>query len=63
MILASPSGMLTACLLIRETPKAWYVDYRDQKYPGEKRIPKDGVRQLFTNVDDALHWMGITYDS
>lgn len=62
MILASPNGNLVCCALIRETPKAWYVDYRDGAYPGEKRIPKDGSRQLFSNVDDALQWIGICYD-
>lgn len=59
MILASQNGNLTACKLIRETPKAWIVDYCDQKYPGEKRISKDGERQCFNTVDEALEWMGI----
>lgn len=62
-ILASQNGNLASCVLVRETPKAWYIDYRDRWYPGVKRISKDGDRQLFSNVDDALHWMGITrYD-
>lgn len=57
--LVSPSGMMIGCKLVRETKKAWIVNYCDKAYPGDKRIPKDGERQLFDNVDDAFKYLGI----
>lgn len=60
MILASMNGNLISCKLIRETPNTWFVDYCDKKYPKEQPIPKKGNRQLFSSVDDALDWIGIS---
>jgi len=58
MILASTSGMMIACRLVKETDKAWTVNYNDKAYPNDVRVAKSGNRKLFTNVDDALEWIG-----
>ena len=60
MILVSPSGMMIACSLVKESNKAWTVNYNDKAYPNNVRVPKDGDRQLFTNVDDAFKWLGVS---
>ena len=57
MILASESGMMIACRLVKESDKAWTVNYNDKAYPNDVRVSKDGRRQLFTSVDDALEWL------
>lgn len=59
-ILASESGMLVACTLIRETKGAWIVNYKDKKYPNDVRVPKNGPRQLFNSVDEAFGWLGMS---
>lgn len=58
MILASEGGMIIACSLVRETKKAWIVNYNDKAYPDDVRVPKDSRRQLFENVDEAFKWLG-----
>ena len=58
MILASQSGMMIACRLVKETEKAWVVNYNDKAYPKDVRVQKSGNRKLFSNVDDALEWIG-----
>lgn len=63
MILASSNGNLAVCTLVRETTAAWIINYGDKKYPNDQRIPKDGNRQLFATVDEALNWMGVSLDS
>lgn len=57
MILASPNGMMASCLLVRETNKAWIINYNDKAFPNDQRVPKDGQRQVFKTVDEALFWM------
>lgn len=57
MILASQSGMMITCRLVKESDKAWTVNYNDKAYPNNVRVPKSGNRQLFKSVDDALDWM------
>lgn len=58
MILANRSGMMIACKLIRETPKAWVVNYNDKAYPNDVRVDKNSVtRKLFTSVDEALEFI------
>jgi hypothetical protein len=57
MILASQSGMMIACRLVKESDKAWTVNYNDKAYPKNVRVPKSGNRQVFKSVDDALDWM------
>jgi hypothetical protein len=57
MILASQSGMMIACRLIKETDKAWIINYNDKAYPKDVRVPKLSNRKLFNNVDEALEWM------
>lgn len=56
MILASKNGLLCACKIIRETPKAWIVQYIGEKKK-ETRVPKDSGRSMFSDVDDALRWV------
>ena len=56
MILASKNGLLCACKIVRETPKAWVVQYSGEK-GRETRVPKDSGRMMFENVDDAMDWM------
>lgn len=58
MILASKSGLMIACSLVKETDKAWTVNYKDKAFPNDVRVSKDGRRKLFDNVDDALEWIG-----
>jgi hypothetical protein len=59
MILASLNGLMCAVTIIRETQKAWVVQYQGEK-KHETRVPKDGKREMFTSVDDAMAWMGVT---
>ena len=59
MILASESGMMIACRLVKETKKAWIVNYNDKAYPKDVRVPKEGNRQLFASVDEVFDWLGI----
>lgn len=61
MILASMNGLMCAVTIIRETPKAWIIQYIGER-KHETRVPKDGKREMFSCVDDALNWMGITND-
>lgn len=56
MILASPNGLLCACKLIRETPKAWVVSYVGEGKK-EVRVSKDSGRKMFDRVSDAEHWI------
>lgn len=57
MILATKSGWLIACKLLRETPKAFIVEYTDDK-GNEVRISKsDQNRKLFNSTDEAITWM------
>lgn len=58
MILASLNGLMCAVTIIRETPKAWVIQYQGEK-KHETRVPKNGKREMFTNVDDAMAWMGV----
>ena len=63
MILASTSGMMSACRLVRETPKAWIINYNDKAFPKDVRISKDNPRQrLFATVDEAFEYMGLKDD-
>lgn len=49
MILANRSGMMIACKLVRETPKA---------YPDDVRVDKSSTtRKLFASVDEALEFI------
>lgn len=58
MILASKSGLMIACRLVKESDKAWTVNYNDKAFPNNVRVLKLGNRKLFDNVDDALEWIG-----
>jgi len=58
MILASQNGLMCAVTIIRETPKAWVIQYHGERKK-ETRVPKDGKREMFTCTDDAMKWMGI----
>ena len=58
MILANRSGMMIACKLVRETPKAWIVNYNDKAYPDDVRVDKNSpTRKLFDSVDEALEFI------
>ena len=59
MILVSKGGMMSACRLVRETKKAWIINYNDKAYPDDVRINKLGDRQLFESVDEAFNWLGV----
>jgi len=59
MILASLNGLMCAVTIIRETPRAWIIQYSGERKK-ETRVPKDGKREMFTSVDDAMKWMGVT---
>lgn len=59
MILASLNGLMCAVTIIRETPKAWMVQYHGEQKSNATRVPKDGKREMFDNVDDAMEWMGV----
>jgi len=56
MILASSNGLMCAVTIIRETPKAWIIQYVGEKKK-ETRVPKNAGRQMFTNVADAERWI------
>lgn len=56
MILASRSGLLCAVKLIRETEKAWIIQYVGEKKK-ETRVPKSGDRKMFDRVTEAEHWV------
>jgi len=60
MILASRNGLMCAVTLLRETPKAWVIQYVGEK-KHETRIPKSSGRVLFDNVDEALNWIGVDW--
>ncbi len=56
MILATKSGWLISCELVRETPKAAYVKARDENK--ERRIPKNSeTSKLFDCVKKAEKWI------
>lgn len=58
MILATRSGMMIACKLVRETPKAWIVNYNDKAYPDNVRVDKNSsTRKLFDSLDEALEFI------
>ena len=59
MILASLNGLMCAVTIVRETPKAWVVQYQGEK-KHETRVPKNGKREMFSSVDAAMAWMGVT---
>lgn len=56
MILASKNGLMCACQLVRETPKAWIVRYAGEKGK-ETRVPKESGRAMFAGVADAEDWI------
>lgn len=56
MILASKNGLMCACKIIRETPKAWIVQYLGERTK-ETRVPKDSGREMFSCADAAMRWM------
>lgn len=56
MILASPNGLLCACKVVRETPKAWVVKYAGEGGK-ETRVAKGSGRRMFDNVRDAERWI------
>lgn len=56
MILASSSGLLCACKVLRETPKAWVVAYAGERGK-ETRVAKSSGRRMFDNVRDAERWI------
>lgn len=56
-IIATKSGWLIAATILRETPKAFIVEYSDEKGK-ERRINKnDHLKGVFNSVDEALEWM------
>ena len=58
-VVASKSGLLIAAKLLRETPKAFIVEYVDDKGK-ERRISKaDKKRKVFESVYDALDWIDL----
>lgn len=61
MILASQNGLMCAVTIIRETPKAWVIQYQGERKK-ETREPKDGKRKMFTCTDDAMKWLGVSFD-
>lgn len=56
MILASKNGLMCACKIIRETPKAWIIQYVGEKKK-ETRVPKNGDRAMFAGVAAAEDWI------
>lgn len=56
MILASAGGLMCAVTIIRETDKAWIIQYHGEKKK-ESRVLKSSGRKMFENVDDALAWI------
>lgn len=56
MILASRNGLLCAVKLIRETDKAWIIQYVGEKKK-ETRVPKSGDRKMFDRASHAEHWV------
>lgn len=58
MILANRSGMMAVCKLVRETPKAWIINYNDKACPEDVRVAKnDTTYGLFASVDEALEFI------
>lgn len=56
MILATKSGWLISCKVLRETKRAHIVKYIDDSR--ERRIPKGAKdRKLFDSVDSAEEWI------
>ena len=56
MILATKSGWLISCTLVRESPKALYVIARDENKV--RRIPKASeTHKLFDCVKRAEKWI------
>jgi hypothetical protein len=56
VILASRNGLLCAVKLIRETDKAWIIQYAGEKKK-ETRVSKNGDRKMFGCVSDAERWV------
>lgn len=56
MILVSSTGLMSACSLVRETPKAWIVQYRGER-GGPTRVDKNGSRVLVNSVAEAEDWL------
>lgn len=59
MILALKSGALFSVTVIRETNKAWVIQYHGEQEK-QTRVPKDGRREMFARVSDAEQWMRCT---
>lgn len=53
---------MSACAIVRETKKAWIINYRDKAYPRDVRVPKDSDRQVFETVEEAYNWLGLKHD-
>jgi len=63
MILVSTSGMMCACRLVKESPKAWTINYNDKAFPNNVRVPKNSLtRTLVADVDAAFKWLGLEDD-
>ncbi len=62
MILVSPNGMMCACRLVKETDKAWIINYNDKAYPKDVRVPKLSNRAVVADVEAAYKWLGISED-
>lgn len=60
MILTSKSGLMCAVKLIRETRKAWFIEYRDD--PGKQHRKGKDVYGLFDNTDAAQAWIEGEHD-
>lgn len=56
-IVATKSGWLFAATILRETPKHFVVEYKDEKGK-EKWIKKsDKKMKIFDNTDEAIDWI------
>lgn len=57
VIVATKTGWLFAAKFIRETPKHFVVEYKDE-IGKEKWIKKSDKRmKIFSNTDEAIKWM------
>lgn len=61
MILALKNGSIFSVTIIRETDKAWLIQYHGEEQK-ETRVPKDGKREMFARMADAEKWIGVSID-
>ena len=63
MIAVSTSGMMCACRLVKESDKAWTINYMDKAFPKDVRVPKNSLtRTVVADVEAAFKWLGLEDD-